>query len=74
MEAADTASSYLYLITFLHLLHVIVTTLYIVKLVRHSFSGKINKQQNLTLQMGAIFWHFLGLLWIYLVLFLLFIH
>ena len=74
MEAADTASSYLYLITFLHLLHVMVTTLYIVKLVKHSFSGKINKQENLTLQMGAIFWHFLGLLWLYLVLFLLFIH
>ena len=74
MEAADTASSYLYLITFLHLLHIMVTMFYILKLVIHSFSGKINKEENLTLQMGAIFWHFLGLLWLYLLLFLLFIH
>lgn len=74
MEAADTASSYLYLITFLHLLHIIVTLFYILKLVIHSFSGKINGNENLTLQMGAIFWHFLGLLWLYLLLFLLFIH
>lgn len=74
MEAADTASAYLYLITFLHLLHIMVTMFYILKLVIHSFSGKINKEENLTLQMGAIFWHFLGLLWLYLLLFLLFIH
>ncbi|MCH2229732.1 MAG: cytochrome c oxidase subunit 3 [Crocinitomicaceae bacterium] len=74
MEAADTASSYLYLITFLHLLHIIVTMFYLLKLVINSFSGKINKDDNITLQMGAIFWHFLGLLWLYLLLFLLFIH
>ena len=74
MEAADTASSYLYLITFLHLLHVVVTLFYVLKLVRHSFLEKINQDENLTLQMGAIFWHFLGLLWLYLLLFLLFIH
>ncbi|MDG1146772.1 MAG: hypothetical protein P8N52_00570 [Crocinitomicaceae bacterium] len=74
MEAADTASSYLFLITFLHLLHIVVTLFYVLKLVRHSFSGKINKEENLTLQMGAIFWHFLGVLWVYLLLFLLFIH
>ena len=74
MEAADTASSYLYLITFLHLLHIIVTMFYLLKLVIHSFSGRINKEENITLQMGAIFWHFLGLLWLYLLLFLLFIH
>ena len=74
MESADTSSSYLYIITFMHLLHVIVTMMYMIKLVIHSFIGKINQQNNIAIRTGAIFWHFLGLLWLYLLLFLLFIH
>lgn len=74
MESADTSSSYLYIITFLHLLHIIVTMLYMLKLVIHSFIGRINEQNNIAIRTGAIFWHFLGLLWLYLLLFLLFIH
>lgn len=74
MESADTASSYLFIITFLHLLHIIVTMLYMIKLVIGSLSGKINKNNTLSLSMGATFWHFLGILWLFLLLFLLFIH
>ncbi len=74
IESADTASSYLYIITFAHLLHIIVTLLYIIRLVIGSFSGKINMDNTFRLNMGVIFWHFLGILWIYLLLFLLFIH
>ncbi len=74
MESPDTASSYLYIITFLHLLHILVTLLYMIKVVIHSFSGKINSTNNISLKAGAIFWHFLGILWLYLLLFLLYIH
>jgi len=74
METADTATSYLYIITFIHLMHIAVTLLYMSRLTISSFSGKFNAEENLSLRLGAIFWHFLGLLWIYLLLFLLFIH
>ena len=74
MESADTASSYLYLITFLHLIHIIFTLFYVVRLVIGSFSGVITADNNIKMRMGASFWHFLGLLWLYLLLFLLFIH
>ena len=74
MESADTSSSYLYMITFLHLLHILVTLFYLMKLVIRSFTGRINSQNTISLRTGIIFWHFLGLLWIYLLLFLLFIH
>ncbi len=74
MESADTASSYLYLITVLHLLHIIFTLFYVARLVIGSFSGVINKNNTITMRMGASFWHFLGILWLYLLLFLLFIH
>ena len=74
METSDTATSYLYILTFLHLLHIIVTLIYMSKMTIASFSGRFSSKENLSLRLGAIFWHFLGLLWIYLLLFLLFIH
>ena len=74
LESYDTASSFLYLITFAHLLHVIITVLFLLRAVIFSFSGKINANDTIRLQMTGIFWHFLGLLWVILLLFLLFIH
>ncbi len=74
MESSDTGTSYLYIITFLHLMHILVTLIYMSKLTIASFSGKFTSEENLSLRVGAIFWHFLGLLWAYLLLFLLFIH
>ena len=74
METSDVASSYLYIITFLHLLHIIATLFYMFKMVRFSLAGKFTKDDTLSLRLGAIFWHFLGILWIYLLLFLMYIH
>lgn len=74
IETADTASSFLYLITFLHLLHIAVAMIYLLKITINSFSGRFNSENNLALRTGAIFWHFLGLLWGYLLLFLIYIH
>lgn len=74
MESADTASSYLFLISFLHLLHVIITLLFLLLVVIRSFTGVINKENLIQLKTTGIFWHFLGALWVYLLLFLLFIH
>jgi cytochrome c oxidase subunit 3 len=74
LESYDTASSFLYIITFAHLLHVIITVLFLLRAVIFSFSGKINANNTIRLQMTGIFWHFLGLLWVILLLFLLFIH
>jgi cytochrome c oxidase subunit 3 len=74
MQAADTASAYLYLITFVHLLHVLIALLYLIKVAIASFSGKFSSENTLSLRLSSIFWHFLGLLWLYLLVFLIFIH
>lgn len=74
MESSDMASSYLFLITGLHLLHILVTLIYFSKLVYLSFKGKINAENSIKLKTGSIFWHFLGVLWVFLLLFFLFIH
>lgn len=73
-ESADTSSSYLYLITFMHLVHIIIALLYLISVVIRSFTGRINSANDIALRGGAIFWHFLGILWLYLLLFLLYIH
>ena len=74
MESADTASSYLYIITFMHLLHIFGTLFYLMRVVIRSFTGGIIEENVLRIRMGAAFWHFLGFLWVFLLLFLLFIH
>ena len=74
MESSDTASSYLYIITFLHLLHILVALIYLLRVVVKTINGSITPSNSLSLRLGGIFWHFLGILWLYLLLFLLFIH
>lgn len=73
-QSHDTATSYLYVITILHLLHILGTLIYLLRMVRISFSRTLTFDDKLSIKTGAIFWHFLGLLWLYLLLFLLFIH
>lgn len=73
-SSSDTATSYLYILTFLHLLHILVTLIFVLKASIRSFSGKLAVDNFLPVRTLAIFWHFLGALWIYLLLFLLFIH
>ncbi|GEM_PF-150311 len=73
-EAADSATQYLYIITFLHLLHVIFTLFYMLRMSIRSFTVGLDRHDYLGIRTGAIFWHFLGVLWVYLLLFLLFIH
>lgn len=74
IDTADTATSYLYLITILHLLHIVFTLFYMAKMTLQSVMGKITSDNTLSIRVGAIFWHFLGILWIYLFIFLIYIH
>lgn len=89
-QTRDLSTSYLYIITALHLLHIFGTTIYLIKMVikslkANAWSGvtgeeaqdkakKAYEKYVLSLRLGAIFWHFLGVLWIYLLIFLLYIH
>jgi cytochrome c oxidase subunit 3 len=89
-QSRDTSTSYLYIITILHLLHILGALIYLIKMVFKSIQQKsyitINEEDKkektkleyekytLSLRLGSIFWHFLGILWIYLLIFLMFIH
>lgn len=73
-QANDTATSYLYIVTFLHLLHILAALIYLFRMVLLTFKPTLSPDNQLSIRLGSIFWHFLGILWIYLLVFLLFIH
>lgn len=73
-ETADTGTSFLYILTFLHLLHIVVAIIYLLKVTVGVVRAESVENKYLSIKLGGMFWHFLGLLWLYLLLFLLFIH
>lgn len=70
----DMSTAYFYIVTILHLLHVVAGVIMLLVMTKRSFTGEISAKNALGLKAGSIFWHFLGVLWIYLLLFLTFIH
>lgn len=69
---SNAAGSFLYVITLAHLAHLIGGLIVLLVLFFRARGGAYH-DNPLGLTLGATFWHFLGLLWIYLFLFLLFI-
>ncbi len=74
MGSRDTASSYLIAITFLHFLHLAGGLIYLLVVLREANKGLYTPKNTLRLELCSTYWHFLDGLWIYLLLFLLFIH
>ncbi len=70
----NSASSYIYIISFVHLLHIVGGLLFLLIIL---LVGKMSKNQRinpLRLRLGSIYWHFVDGLWIFLFLFLLIFH
>lgn len=74
LSKSNTASSFIYVLSGLHLLHLAGGLLFLIYLVIKSFRVQVSATNNLGYKQGATYWHFLDILWVYLFLFLLFIH
>lgn len=74
LSKSNTASSFIYVLSGLHLLHLAGGLLFLIYLVIKSFRVQVSASHNLGYKQGATYWHFLDILWVYLFLFLLFIH
>ena len=72
-DTFNISGSFLYLLSGLHVLHLLGGLIWLLVLLGLTFSGKISAQNLLPLELGSIYWHFLDILWVYLFLFLLFI-
>lgn len=70
---SNIATSFLYVITLTHLVHVFVAILVLIFIVFKQFSGGYTKENYLGIELGSLFWHFLDALWIYLFLLFYFI-
>jgi len=69
-SSSTNASSFIYLITVFHVLHLLAGILSLIVVAAKSFKEKYNSSNFLGVEVSLIYWHFLGILWIYLFLFL----
>lgn len=67
------SSSLLMVISFAHLLHVLAGLIVLLVVIFKHFAKRYNSLNYLGLDLGAIFWHFLDVLWILLFVFFYFI-
>ncbi len=72
-KSSNASGSFLYLITFLHLVHLFVGLISVLVTLKNSIKGKYNAQNTVGIELCSIYWHFLDILWVYLFLFLYFI-
>ncbi|MBC8753090.1 cytochrome c oxidase subunit 3 [Kordia sp. YSTF-M3] len=72
-EGSTVTTSFLYIVTFTHILHVFAGILVLLVVIYNHFKQKYKQGQTLGLELGAMFWHFLDFLWVFLFLFLYFL-
>lgn len=72
-QSFNTSASFLYVLSGAHLGHVVIAMIFLLVALVKVFMDRYSAGNTLGLEVTGIFWHFLGGLWIYLFLFLLFI-
>jgi len=66
---STVTTSFLYIVATLHLAHLFAGIIVLLVVIYNHFKQKYNASQTVGLELGAMFWHFLDLLWVYLFLF-----
>jgi cytochrome c oxidase subunit 3 len=64
------SESFVYVISGMHLLHIIAGILFVAIVTWKAFTFRVHKKATLSIYLCTTFWHFLGALWIYLYVFL----
>ena len=70
---ANVSFSFLYVIVGLHALHVVGGVIALIVMALNSFSKKTRIYSTVPVELISTYWHFVDLLWIYLLLFLIMI-
>ncbi len=73
-DYGNAASSYFHVLTRAHLGHLLFGLLGLGVMIVMAVRGRYTQEDHVGLWAGTIYWHFLGGLWIYLLLFLVFVH
>ena len=69
---SNITTTFLYVVTITHLAHLAGGLISLLIIIYNHFKQKYNSRQTLGIELGAMYWHFLDLLWVYLFLFLYF--
>lgn len=72
-EQSTVKSSFIYGITLAHIAHIAAGIIVLLVVIINHFNKKYSSISTLGLELGAIFWHFVDILWVYLFLFFYFI-
>jgi cytochrome c oxidase subunit III len=67
----NASRSFIYVFSFMHILHVIAALLVLLNTIRASYKNIPQVMNLFKMEMASIFWHFLDIIWIYLYVFLL---
>ena len=68
------SGSFVIMLIGLHLLHLLGGVVFLTVVLVKSLMLKVHKKNTLSISMCNTYWHFVGLLWLYLYLFLYFVH
>lgn len=71
-SGSSITTTFLYVVTVVHLIHLAGGMISLLIIIYNHFKQKYNSSQTLGIELGAMYWHFLDLLWVYLFLFLYF--
>ncbi|WP_163408774.1 cytochrome c oxidase subunit 3 [Flavobacterium ajazii] len=71
-QGSSITTTFLYVIAVMHLLHLVGGLISLLIIIYNHFKQKYNSTQTLGIELGAMYWHFLDLLWVLLFLFLYF--
>jgi cytochrome c oxidase subunit 3 len=72
-KESNASGSYLYAISGIHLAHLAIGILSLIYTFARSLRGAYSSSNKLGLELCAMYWHFLDVLWVYLFFFLLYI-
>ncbi|MGV3637131.1 MAG: cytochrome c oxidase subunit 3, partial [Flavobacteriales bacterium] len=73
-EQRNTSSSFFFALTAAHLAHLVLGLLSLLVMVVMALKRRYTQADHAGLWSGVIYWHFLGVLWVYLLSFLVFVH
>ncbi|SCY73261.1 cytochrome c oxidase subunit 3 [Flavobacterium caeni] len=69
---SNITTTFLYVVTITHMAHLAGGLIALLVIIYNHFKQKYGPGQTLGIELGAMYWHFLDLLWVYLFLFLYF--
>jgi cytochrome c oxidase subunit 3 len=69
---SSITTSFIYVLVLVHMAHLLAGIMTLLVVIYNHFKQRYKKGQMLGIELGATFWHFVDLMWIYLFVFLYF--